>query len=69
MNTDAIPADILADLEALAAAASAGRKPDADLTRRVRERAERARHEVFTRNGVLEIGVAAIRSFRDGDEG
>jgi hypothetical protein len=34
-----IPAETLADLEAVAAVVAAGRKPDPDLARRVRERA------------------------------
>jgi hypothetical protein len=37
-----IPADTLADLEAVAAAVAAGRKPDPELARRVRERARRS---------------------------
>jgi hypothetical protein len=62
---DAIPADIMADLEHVAAAAAAGIKPDADVVRRVRERADRAREELFRRNGLLDVAVPAIRELRD----
>jgi len=58
---DAIPPEIMADLEAVAA----GRKPDPGLTRRVRERAEKSRAEIFRRNGLLDIAVPLIRGIRD----
>jgi len=62
---DAIPPEIMADLEAVAAAVAAGRKPDPGLTRRVRERAEKSRAEIFRRNGLLDIAVPLIRGIRD----
>lgn len=68
METNGIPADIMADLEAVAAAVGAGRKPDPELTRRVRDRAEQIREQVFQKHGVLDIGGPAIRALRDGDE-
>jgi hypothetical protein len=68
METNGIPADIMADLEAVAAAVSAGRKPDPELTRRVRERGELVREQVFKRHGMLDIGGPAIRELRDGNE-
>ena len=68
METNGIPTDIMADLEAVAAAVSAGRKPDPELTRRVRDRAEQIRERVFQKHGVLDIGGPAIRALRDSDE-
>jgi hypothetical protein len=68
MENNGIPADIMADLEAVAAAKSAGRQPDAELTRRVRERAEQVREQVLQKHGILDIGGPAIRALRDGDE-
>jgi hypothetical protein len=68
MNTNAIPPDIMADLQAVATAVAAGRKPDPELCRRVRERAEWVRQQVFDRHGVLDIGGPAIRALRDGED-
>lgn len=63
---DAIPAEVLADLEAMAAAVAAGEPPDPELLRRVRERGERMRQEVYEKHGLLDIGVPAIRELREG---
>lgn len=62
---DAIPPDVLADLEAVTAAAAAGKKPDPELTRRVRERARKATESVRKRCGELNIAVDLIRQTRD----
>ena len=61
-----IPADVLADLEAVAAAVAAGRKPDPELARRVRERARQATEAVRRRCGELNAAVDLIRQTRDG---
>lgn len=55
----------MADLEAVAAAVSAGRKPDPELLRRVRERSEKATEAVRQRWGALNIAVDLIREGRD----
>jgi hypothetical protein len=69
MSTDTlptgIPAETLADLEAVAAAAAAGRKPDPELARRVRERARQATEAVRRRCGELNVAVDLIRQTRD----
>lgn len=70
MSTDAkitgpIPVDVLADGEAVIEAIMAGRKPDADVARRVRERAKRVTEETRRKHGVLDIGAPAIRELRD----
>ena len=62
---DAISADVVADLEHVAAAAVSGTKPDPEVVRRVRERADRSRVEIYRRNGLLDIAVPAIRELRD----
>ncbi len=69
MSTDIlppnIPAETLADLEAVAAAVAAGRKPDPELARRVRERARQSTEAVRRRCGELDIAVDLIRQARD----
>jgi len=69
MSTDTaptgIPAETLADLEAVAAAVAAGRKPDPELARRVRERARQATEAVRARCGESNIAVDLIRQTRD----
>ena len=63
--SNAIPADIMADLESISAAAAAGEKADPDVVRRVRELAENSREAIFRRNGLLDIAVPTIRELRD----
>ena len=62
---DAIPPDVLADLEAVAAAVASGRKPDPELARRVRARARRATEAIRQRCGELNVAVDLIRQTRD----
>jgi hypothetical protein len=64
-ETPAIPADVMADLEAVVAAVAAGKAPDPELARRVRERADRVREDVFRRHGLINVAVPAIRELRD----
>jgi hypothetical protein len=61
----AIPADVVADLEHVAVAVASGTKPDPEVVRRVRERADKSRADIFRRNGPLDIAVPAIRELRD----
>ena len=67
MSIEAITTDpkIVADAEAAIEAALNGTKLDPVIARRIQERAAKVRHEVFQEQGVLEIGVPAIREFRD----
>jgi hypothetical protein len=60
-----IPAETLADLEAVAAALAAGRKPDPELARRVRDRARQSTEAIRRRHGELNIAVDLIRQTRD----
>ncbi|HEV3117897.1 MAG TPA: hypothetical protein VGY58_12650, partial [Gemmataceae bacterium] len=61
-----IPPEVMADLEYAAELAAKGRK-DPEFARRIREEAERVREQVLQRNGVLDIGVSAIRELRDAE--
>lgn len=65
ISTGNIPADVLADADALIEAAMAGRKPDPIVVHRSRERAARVTEEIRRKHGVLDIGVSAIRELRD----
>jgi hypothetical protein len=60
-----IPADILADMQAVAEAAAAGRPVDPKVARRVRERSNRVQEELLRRYGVRQIAVDLIRQGRD----
>ena len=56
--------DVMADLDYAAELAATGRK-DPEFAQRIREEARRVREEILRRNGVLDIGVPAIRELRD----
>ncbi len=62
-----VPADVRADLDAVVAAYLAGKKPDPELARRVRERAEAATKAIYKRFGELNLAVNLIRQGRDDD--
>lgn len=64
-STCSVAADVFADGEAVIDAITAGKKPDPELILRVRERAAKITEEIRQRHGVLDIGVPAIREFRD----
>ena len=64
-DSGAVPAEQLADSHAMAEAYAAGRKPDPELLRRVRARAERATQAILERFGELDIAVKLIREGRD----
>jgi hypothetical protein len=64
-STGPIAPDVFADGEAVIEAIAARRKPDPDLVRRVRERAAKLTEEIRQKYGTLDIGVPAIREFRD----
>ena len=56
----------MADLEYAAELAANGRK-DSEFARRIREEAKRVREQILQRNGLLDIGVSAIRELRDAE--
>jgi hypothetical protein len=55
----------MAYMEAVTAAVAAGKKPDPELARRVRERSRKATKAVFQRCGVQNIAVDLVRQTRD----
>jgi hypothetical protein len=59
-----IPADIMADVQAVADAAAAGKPLDPEVNRRVRERSEKVQAELLRQYGVREIAVELIRQAR-----
>jgi hypothetical protein len=60
-----IPPEVMADMKAIVEAITTGKPVDPVIAARVRERAEKSSAEVFRRHGLLDIGVPAIREFRD----
>jgi hypothetical protein len=55
-----LPAEVLADIQAVADAAVAGRPVDADVARRVRERSAQVQEDLLGRYGVREIAVDLV---------
>ena len=66
-NNRVIPPNLLADTQAIIEHIVSGKLLDPEITRRVRERAERITAEIRKTHGVLDIGVSAIRELRDGE--
>lgn len=64
-TTSAIPPEVMADLEEVARQAATNGVCDAELVRRIRERADKARRETLAQFGVQDIGVSIIREMRD----
>jgi hypothetical protein len=60
-----LPPDLRADTDALLTHLTTGRPLDPEVARRIRERGDRIREEVFQKHGLLDIGVPAIRELRD----
>lgn len=60
-----IPADILADMQAVADILAAGKSVDPELARRIRERSEKAQAELLRQYGVRAIVVDLLREIRD----
>ena len=65
---DAIPPELEADTRAVIEKLTTGKPLDPETVRRIRERADRIREEVFRKHGLLDIGVPAIRALRDGED-
>jgi hypothetical protein len=64
-GTNMIPPEIMTDLEEVARQAASGGVRDPELSRRIRERADKARREILEKFGVQDIGVSIIREMRD----
>ena len=65
-ETKGIPTDVMADLQHATELATTGRK-DPEFDRRIRDKAARIREDILRRNGVLDIGVPALRELRDAE--
>lgn len=67
MSTEILTTDsqIVTDTEAAVVAVMTGKRLDPVIARRIQERAAKVREEVFQKHGLLDIGVPAIREFRD----
>ena len=64
-DNNPIPADVLADIQAVADALAAGEFVAPEIAQRIRERSEKAQEELLRRYGVREIAVDLIRETRD----
>lgn len=65
MSTETIvPVEVIGELQE-AADMAAKRIRDPDAVRQACERMDRVREEIFARQGMLDIGLAAIRELRD----
>jgi hypothetical protein len=53
-----------ADTQAIFDSFATGKPLDPEVARRVRERGQRIREEVYRKHGLLDIGVPAIRELR-----
>jgi len=63
-TTTGVPPDVLADAQAVIDSVSSGKPLDPDVARRVHERAQRIREEIFQQRGLLDLGVPLIRELR-----
>jgi hypothetical protein len=63
--TTGLPPDLQADTDALLAHLMTGKPLDPEAARRIRERGDRIREEIFRNHGLQDIGVPAIRELRD----
>ena len=57
--------ELAADTQAILDRLTTGKPLDPEVARRIRERGDRIRQEIFQKHGVLDIGVPAIRDLRD----
>jgi hypothetical protein len=56
--------DVEADLKAVLDHVITGKPLDPEVARRVRERGDRLRQEIFEKHGLVDIAVPAIRELR-----
>ena len=59
-----IPADVMADAQAVLDSVMSGQPLDPEIARRVHERARQIKEAVYQKHGLLDIGVPAIRELR-----
>ena len=63
-NSNGIPPDVLADIQAVADHLATGKPLDPEVARRVRERGARITEEIRRKYGLVDIAVPAIRELR-----
>jgi hypothetical protein len=63
-ETNGIPPDVLADVQAIADHVATGKPLDPEVVRRIQERAAKIRQEILEEHGVQNIGVQIIREMR-----
>jgi hypothetical protein len=64
-DDNAIPTDVLADMQAVADALAAGKRVAAEIEERIRMRSEQAQSDLLSQYGIREIAVDLIREIRD----
>jgi hypothetical protein len=64
-HTDAIPADVDADNQAVIEMLTTGKPLDPETERRIRERAGRIREELLAQFGVREVAAELVRASRE----
>jgi len=63
---DVIPRELEADTQAIIENLTTAKPLDAETYRRIRERADRIRDELFRKHGLVDIGAPSVRELRDG---
>ena len=61
----AVPPELRGDTAAVLDRLLSGKPLSPEVARRIRERGERIREEVFAKHGLLDVGTSAIRELRD----
>jgi hypothetical protein len=64
LENSATDPEALSDEEAILASFVSGTPVDPDVQRRVHERAQKIRQEIFRKHGLVDIAVPAIRELR-----
>jgi len=64
---ETVAPDVMADLQAVIAAATSGKPLDCAVARRIAERSARMHAEDVAKFGVQEIGASIIREMRDAE--
>lgn len=63
-NTTGIPPEVQEEFEAVLEHLRTGKPLPPEMDRRIRERAEKIREEVFKKHGLVDIAVPSIRELR-----
>jgi hypothetical protein len=63
-DSNGIPSDVIADVQAVADHLAAGKPLDPEVVRRIRQRSARIQAKIRRTHGLLDIAVPAIREIR-----